>query len=239
MLCPNCKKEIENGSKFCEHCGARIKKSKKGLWIMLSVIFVAIITAIVVITIQEQREQIRMLQHKLELEQQLQAERKAKEEMELQAELARQEAARQAEEKRKVELAHCGLVDLGLSSGTLWRNSNEGGAYATYSYMQALERFGKKLPTNHQWGELRYTCSWTWIGNGYKITGPNGNFIMLPAEGDHMGEGGVNILDAGGSYWSSTYNDYLPWALSFSPHEIEMSHYYAPTKLSVRLVQNP
>lgn len=142
MKCPNCKKEIENGSTFCEYCGARIKKSKKGLLITLSVVFVAIITMFIVNTYQ----------------------------------------INQYESKS-------GYVDLGLPSGTLWRNSNEGGAYATYSYMQALERFGKNLPTNHQWGELRYTCSWTWIGNGYKITGPNGNFIMLPAEGDHMVRG--------------------------------------------------
>ena len=58
MLCPNCKKEIENGSAFCEHCGARIKKSKKGLWITLGVIFMAVMATIVVITIQEQQEQM-------------------------------------------------------------------------------------------------------------------------------------------------------------------------------------
>lgn len=121
MKCPNCKKEIENGSAFCEHCGARIKKSKKGLWITLSVIIVAVVTTIVVITIQEQMiiDRNRVEQHQLELEQQLQAERearqeaerqaeaqrKAKEEAERQAELVRQEAARKAEAERKAELA--------------------------------------------------------------------------------------------------------------------------------------
>ena len=52
MKCPNCKKEIENGSTFCEYCGARIKKSKKGLLITLSVVFVAIITMFIVNTYQ-------------------------------------------------------------------------------------------------------------------------------------------------------------------------------------------
>ena len=47
MLCPNCKKDIENGSTFCEHCGTRVKKSKKGLWITLSIIFMAIFVAII------------------------------------------------------------------------------------------------------------------------------------------------------------------------------------------------
>jgi predicted Holliday junction resolvase-like endonuclease len=106
MICPNCKKEIENGSAFCEHCGACIKKSKKGLWIMLSVIFIAAVVTIVVITVQEQiaMERYRVEQRQLELEQQLQAERKAREEAERkaeaerQAELVRQEAERKTKE---------------------------------------------------------------------------------------------------------------------------------------------
>ena len=37
MLCPNCKNEIDNDSLFCERCGARVKKSKKWLWVALTV----------------------------------------------------------------------------------------------------------------------------------------------------------------------------------------------------------
>ena len=101
MICPNCKKEIENGSAFCEHCGTRIKKSKKGLWITLSVIFMAVIITIVGMTIQEQMiiERNCVEQHQLELEQQLQAEREARQEAERQAEAerkARAEAERNA-----------------------------------------------------------------------------------------------------------------------------------------------
>lgn len=75
MKCPNCKKEIENGSAFCEHCGTRVKKSKKGLWITWSVIVVALIATIVVTTIQKQQEQIareqyRALQYQLDLDRQ-------------------------------------------------------------------------------------------------------------------------------------------------------------------------
>ena len=40
MLCPNCKKEIENDAVFCEYCGTRVKKSKDGLWITLYIVFV-------------------------------------------------------------------------------------------------------------------------------------------------------------------------------------------------------
>lgn len=79
MLCPNCKKEIEHDSTFCEYCGARVKKSKKGLWITLSVIVMAVIATIVVITIQEQitRDQY-LAEYQQEVERQLQEERKAR-----------------------------------------------------------------------------------------------------------------------------------------------------------------
>ena len=70
MLCPNCKKEIENGSKFCEHCGARVKKSKKGLWITLSVIFVVIAVVIAVCTIRDIREQRQKQEHLITWKQQ-------------------------------------------------------------------------------------------------------------------------------------------------------------------------
>lgn len=50
MKCPNCEKEIENGSAFCEYCGTRIKKSKKVfLLIILSIIALGIVTTIIVV----------------------------------------------------------------------------------------------------------------------------------------------------------------------------------------------
>ena len=102
MKCPNCEKEIENGVVFCEHCGMRIKKGKKGLWITLSVIFMAVIITIVGMTIQEQMiiERNGVEQHQLELEQQLQAEREARQEAERQAEAERKA---RAEAERKVK----------------------------------------------------------------------------------------------------------------------------------------
>ena len=120
MKCPNCKKEIENGSAFCEHCGARVKKSKKWLWITLSVILMSVIATIVFITIQEQ----------------------------MAAELARQREA------RRQELLSQGYVDLGLPSGTLWRNANEGGNDAHYTYDEAIRIYGHNLPTKQQIEEL-------------------------------------------------------------------------------------
>lgn len=181
MKCPNCKNEIDNSSVFCEHCGARVKQSKIGLWITLSVVFVAIITAFVVTTILEQQ---RIKQH---LESQLITERKARKDIERKAELVRQ-----------------GYIDLGLPSGTLWKNVNEGGDYARYTYDEAVSRFGNRLPTKQQLEELNNKCTWTWTGNGYKITGLNDNSIYLPAMGIRDCDGNVILIGTYGSYWSFT-----------------------------------
>ena len=43
-----------------------------------------------------------------------------------------------------------GYVDLGLPSGTLWKNANEGGDDALYTYDEAVSMFGDKLPTKEQ-----------------------------------------------------------------------------------------
>lgn len=44
-----------------------------------------------------------------------------------------------------------------------------------------------KMPSIPQWRELRLECTWTWCTlngvSGNKITGPNGNYIFLPAAG--------------------------------------------------------
>ena len=265
MKCPNCKKEIENGSTFCEHCGTRVKKSKKGLLITLSVIIVAVVTTIVVTTIQEQQEQIAReqylaAQYQREVERQLQAERKAREEAERKADLARQEAARQAElasqeaarkaeaerktklahqeAERKAELIQKGYIDLGLPSGTLWKNANEGGDYTRYTYDEAVSRFGNKLPTKQQLEELKNKCTWTWIGNGYKVTGPNGNSINLPAAGFLDWDGNLRELLRYGAYWSSSPDDSdFAWYLYFNSSKVHLSYAERCCGLSVRLVQ--
>lgn len=210
MKCPNCKKEIENGSTFCEYCGARVKNSTIGLWIILSVIFVAIITAIVVTTILEQQRVI-------------EAERKARKTVE-----------------HKVELVHQNYVDLSLPSGTLWNNSNESGDYALYTYDEAINRFGNQLPTKYQLEELQNKCRWSWTGNGYKVTGSNGNSIILPAAGYRFCNGDVSYVGTDGGYWSSTPNDSDDaWFLYFDSSEVSVYNYDRCTGFSVRLVQNP
>ena len=68
-----------------------------------------------------------------------------------------------------------------------------------------------RMPTYEEQKELRNNCTWTWTTqngvNGYKVTGPNGNSIFLPAAG-YMGEGSLYGAGSYGHYWSgSLYTD--------------------------------
>ena len=66
-----------------------------------------------------------------------------------------------------------------------------------------------RMPTNAEQDELRNKCTWEWTTqngvNGYRVAGPNGNSIFLPAAGCRNGAG---IYDIGGygDYWSSSLN---------------------------------
>lgn len=128
-----------------------------------------------------------------------------------------------------------GYVDLGLSSGTYWKETNESGFY---NYDNAVSKFGDKLPTKEQLEELKNECEWTWTGNGYKVTGPNGEFIMLPAAGFRLCDGDVADVGTYGDYWSSTPNDSDDaWNLYFNSSEVNMGNYRRCNGQSVRLVQ--
>ena len=50
--CPKCKREIEEGSAFCEYCGHQLKRSKKPLWITLaaSVALIGVILIVISLT---------------------------------------------------------------------------------------------------------------------------------------------------------------------------------------------
>ena len=79
-----------------------------------------------------------------------------------------------------------------------------------------------RMPTKDEIKELVNKCSWQWTTvngvNGYKVTGPNGNSIFLPAAGYRYG---TELFDRGsfGYYWSGTLDeDYSGYAyrLDFS-----------------------
>lgn len=137
-------------------------------------------------------------------------------------------------------IAQSDYVDLGLPSGTLWKDSNEAGYYA---YDEAVQKFGSRLPTKAQLEELKDKCTWTWTGNSYKVTGPSGNSIFLPTVG--FLDCGDNEICVGtvGTYWSSTPSDsvyawYLYFDFYFDLSEFKMCDYYRCDRRSVRLVQN-
>lgn len=70
---------------------------------------------------------------------------------------------------------------------------------------------GWRMPTKGDYEDLMYKCKWEIVNqdghNGFKVTGPNGNSIFLPAAG--FG-GGSSIISIGenGHYWSSTLSTY-------------------------------
>ena len=66
-----------------------------------------------------------------------------------------------------------------------------------------------KMPSKADVQELIDKCDWEFVGNGYKVTGPNGNSIFLPAAGYRFGEKAYGNGNAG--YYatgeiSGTYN---------------------------------
>ena len=130
-----------------------------------------------------------------------------------------------------------GYVDLGLPSGTLWKEKNEAGGL--YTYEQAVSKFANKLPTKEQLEELKNSCQWTWNGSGSKVVGPSGNSIVLPTEGCRFRDGSVGNVGSIGYYWSSTPggSDHA-WSLYFYKGIVGMDNGNRCTGRSVRLVQD-
>ncbi len=151
--------------------------------------------------------------------------------------IAAEEAKRKAEEeeaRRKAELK--AYVNLGLPSGTLWKDKNEDGGF--YTYDQAMAKFGKSLPNKEQLEELKRSCRWTWRGNGYDVEGPNGNKVFFPAAGYRNCGGAVSNVGSYGHYWSSTpYDSFYAWYLDFFSSKVGVGYYDRCCGRSVRLVR--
>ncbi len=127
-------------------------------------------------------------------------------------------------------------VDLGLPSGTKWKKSNEPGFY---TYEEAVSKFGNQLPTSIQLDELREFSTWEWLGNGYKVIGPSGEFIYLPAAGYRLCNGSVYSVGSVGYYWSSSPNgSEFAYGLYFFSDIVGMNFKDRCMGRSVRLVQD-
>ena len=135
-----------------------------------------------------------------------------------------------------------GYVDLGLPSGTKWKAKNETNPNDEnnfYAYDEAMTAFGNNLPTTEQFEELRKSCSWSWsfTGKNYKVTGPNGNSISMPAAGHRNCAGDVYEVGFQGDYWSSSpWGSDLASRLHFSSDIVFNSNTDRCVGCSVRLV---
>ncbi len=81
---------------------------------------------------------------------------------------------------------------------------------------------GWRMPTDAEFDELRAECTWEWISgigvNYYKVTGPNGKFILLPACGSIQGR--ERIMNySNGCLWSSSVSPNKP------EHSYELTQY--------------
>lgn len=107
-----------------------------------------------------------------------------------------------AEKERQAALKAQGLVDLGLPSGTLWKENDEPDYY---TYRDAINKFGQKMPTREQYKELLSSGHLTWAGAYVKITGPNGNSIFLRSSGYRNCNGNMEYIDVNHTpRWTST-----------------------------------
>ena len=102
-----------------------------------------------------------------------------------------------------------------------------------------------RMPTIEDMDELRAECTWTWSRidgvNGYKVKGPNGNSIFLPASGGYDGNKFDDRNSIGGYYWSSSlcvdYNR-ASFVLGFYSSELGVVSIQREIGLSIRPIMS-
>lgn len=212
MKCPKCGKEIANDSIFCEYCGAKVivSKSKNSIRISFAVVLsLCVIGGIIGLLFLYNSDNIPNTGIMNDAQQMI---------------------------PNSVGEESVGFVDLGLPSGTLWKDNNEAGGF--YTYEEAVYKFGTNLPAKEHFEELEKMCRWTWTGSGYKVTGPNGNSIILPALGGRDCRGRVGNVGSYGNYWSSTPDgSECAWYFAFNSSNVYMLNRNRCYGVSVRLVQ--
>ena len=137
-------------------------------------------------------------------------------------------------------------VDLGLSSGTLCKSTNEVNrthSFGLFTFDEAVAQFGQQLPSKEQWQELLDECTWSWTYEGFKVIGSNKKYIILPAEGT-MDDNDKEPYGVGedGNYWTSAPSGInSAWAFEFEKggRDIGIDDNLSQNKerISVRLVK--
>ena len=114
----------------------------------------------------------------------------------------------------------------------------------TSKYDAARANWGGKwrMPTEDEFDELCRRCTWTRTKQkgvyGYKVKGPSGKEIFLPAAGNRDGTSSNNV-GSRGYYWSSTVyesNSYYAYSLYFYSGSKSTDYYYRDYGRSVRPV---
>ena len=134
----------------------------------------------------------------------------------------------------------------GLSTSELQSQGyidSEGKLTAQYDAARANWGGTWRMPTKAEYNELLNICTWIWTTqngvNGYKVTGPSGASIFLPAAGRRSGSS-LNSAGSYGFYWrsapSSSYDGIYAFGLHFYNDYHGMHYYYRFNGLSVRPV---
>lgn len=117
-------------------------------------------------------------------------------------------------------------------SGKLdYENIGENIAGGKYDVARAKMGGAWRMPTADEQRELLEKCTWTWTtqgkAKGYKVTGPSGKSIFLPAAG-YKDEDGTHAVGEDGLYWSSTKHpngfDWGAYFLQFSDRKYKMEN---------------
>ena len=118
---------------------------------------------------------------------------------------------------------------------------SEGNLTAQYDAARANWGGTWRMPTYKELSELSTKCTWTWTTQnsveGYKVTGPSGASIFLPAAGYRDGSSLYYGAGSFGYYWSSTpyvNSDYYAYDLYFNGSGHDMGDYGRYVGQSVR-----
>lgn len=226
MKCKKCGKEIIGDSNFCEYCGTKVaNKSPKG---NTNNIWWKSITAILAVMVVGS---LVLLKSRIY-----------------------QGVIENPNDSIGVNIPY-GYVDLGLPSGTLWKNKNEVGLY---TYQNAIEKYCDSVPSQEQFEELISMSKWIWVDGKYEIKGSNGNTIVMPADfvqyniNEHLycfetvADFKLKKKDnlkwnarPYGAYWSSSSNDQeYATGMRFNSDNHELNLNAKNIELSVRLAIN-
>ena len=117
-------------------------------------------------------------------------------------------------------------------SGTLCRENTNISGNPEYDVARSKWGGSWRMPTWEEFEELIDNCTWEWTSKGghkgYKVTGPNGNSIFLPAAGFRYGAN-TYAAESDGNYWSAT-PDYTRYACNLlfnsdHPYRFWSTHY--------------